>query len=173
MQENTEVGIDIEQLTSWNLVLNLARGTVGMKFVDKEPSEKFKHGVLDPEHSPIRALFFRVTFTNLPYFVSVHLVRHKHGVEHFVSTQRTDRTGVERDSKRQDAPVTHTMIINAQELMFISRRRLCGKADPAIRAIWSRVVELVKGIDPVLASYCVPMCKYRGHCPEAEPCTAK
>lgn len=161
----------ITPLTDWNLVLNLARATVSKGNTDKEPSAKFKDEMLRSEHSPLRALMFRIDLIGVPYWVSVHFVRHKVGVEHFVSTQRSDRTGEYRDGKRQDAPVNHTMIINAQELLVISRRRLCGKASKETREWWLRVIMKLRSVDSFVAGHCVPMCCYRGGvCPEAESC---
>lgn len=115
----------------------------------------------------------KIRMVGIPYFLSVHLVRHKFGVEHFVSTQRDDRNEGRKVSRKdlpQGALVNHTMYINAQELMFISRRRLCGMADPDMRKLWEAVVEEVRKVDPILAEYCVPMCVYRGKCHEQNPC---
>lgn len=156
--------------TSWNEVLDLARATVHKDALDKMPSDKFKHGILNAEHSPIRALSFRVELKNVPYFVAMHLRTHKYGIEHFISTQRSDRTGEDRNAKRQDAPVNHIMILNAQEMMFVSRRRLCGLADKTTRKVWQEVVNKLREVDSVLASHCVPMCVYRGGCPEPISC---
>lgn len=48
------------------------------------------------EHSPIRKLIISWKWYDLLSWVSVHLVRHKFGVDHWVRTQRTDRTGIDR-----------------------------------------------------------------------------
>ena len=45
------------------------------------------------EHSPIRTQMFWIEVLGIPSFASVHFVRHKIGVEHFVSTNREDRGG--------------------------------------------------------------------------------
>ena len=100
----------------------------------------------------------------------MHFVRHKFGIEHFVSTQRSDRTGVSRDESRQDAPVMHECFANAQAVMFISRRRLCGQASPETRAAWRLVVDEIAKHEPEVAACCVPECVYRGFCPEFKPC---
>lgn len=163
--------VEVEQLVGWNEALNAARNTVNALPREGEPSEKFKREILDAEHSPCRIPTYRVRMSGIPYWVSVHLVRHKHGVEHFVSTQRTDRTGKFRDVLPQDAPVNHTMVLNAQEFMFISRRRLCRTASVETRSVWSEVVRALREVDPVLADFCVPMCVYRGgFCHEAYGC---
>ena len=163
--------VKIERLTDWKLVMNLARQTVNKKQLDKEPSDTFKNQILYSEHSPIRALMFKIDLIDIPYWVSVHLARHKHGVEHFITTQRSDRTGEDRNNKPQSATVTHTMIINAQAIINISRKRLCGKASMETRDVWRRVKFEMKKIDPILHGYMVPDCTYRGDmCCESEPC---
>ena len=161
--------VTITKLTDWDLVKKLA-----LKTVNKEPvtevSDKFKRQILKAEHSPIRALLFMIEMESIPYYVSVHFSRHKNGVEHFVSTQRTDRTGVNRDEKRQDALVNHTMLINAQALINISRKRLCHKADKKTVEIWEQVVRELRLVDYVVSDYCVKECIYRKGCPEIKPC---
>ena len=113
----------INYTDNWQAVKNAAMNTIG-KEAGQYPSAEWKKKILLAEHSPIRLLVFTVRLTDLPYWVSVHLTRHKIGVEHFVSTQRTDRTGVDREELPQGAPVDHTMVINAQALINISRKRL-------------------------------------------------
>ena len=153
----------------WQLVKNAAMGTIG-KESGKYPDSAWKRSILLAEHSPIRLLEFDIIMHDIPYWVSVHLVRHKTGVEHFVSTQRTDRTGVDRDSLPQDAPVTHRMHINAQALIAISRKRLCHQAADKTRYVWADVVRAIREYEPELADACVPECVYRGFCPEMRSC---
>ena len=155
---------------SWREVADAARTTIRQDEGTGEPSARWKKRILLAEHSPIRKLCFNWKWTNLPYWVSVHIVRHKFGIEHFVSTQRSDRTGVAREANRQDAPVMHECFANAQALMFISRRRLCGQASPETRAAWKMVVDAVAEKEPEVAACCVPECVYRGFCPEFKPC---
>ena len=50
------------------------------------------------EHSPIRTQLFAVEMVGIPTFVSVHLTRHKIGVEHWVQTNREDRLKKSDDS---------------------------------------------------------------------------
>lgn len=102
--------------------------------------------------------------------MSVHFVRHWLGILHYVSTQRTDRTGVNRDNSTQDTPVTHECEANAQALINISRKRLCNQASPETREAWLEVKTEVKEADPVLASVMVKECIYRGFCPEMKSC---
>ena len=155
---------------SWREAADAARTTIRLEGGVKEPSSRWKKRILLAEHSPIRKLVFSWKWLNLPYWVSVHFVRHKFGIEHFVSTQRTDRTGEDRTAKTQDAPVVHECTANAQAVMFISRRRLCRQASPETRAAWRLVVDEIAAREPEVASCCVPECVYRGFCPEFKPC---
>ena len=168
-QEKTVVRF-LKVIGSWRSVADAARTTIRMQGGVKEPSQKWKKTILLAEHSPIRKLLFSWKWSNLPYWVSVHFVRHKYGIAHFVSTQRTDRTGTDRTGARQDAPVEHECFANAQAVMFISRRRLCSQASPETRAAWKLVVEEIAKVEPEVASACVPECVYRGFCPEFRSC---
>ncbi len=155
---------------SWRDVADAARTTIRREEGTGEPSARWKKRILLAEHSPIRKLCFNWKWEDLPSWVSVHFVRHKFGIEHFVSTQRSDRTGQDRAAARQDAPVMHECFANTQALIFISRRRLCGQASPETRAAWRLVVDEVAKHEPEVASCCVPECVYRGFCPEFKPC---
>lgn len=162
--------IIVEQLTPWSIALDAARNTVSKEAIGKEPSDKWIKRMCLAEHSPIRNVLFKITLKDIPYWISVHLVRHKFGVEHFVTTQRDDRTGVSREDKRQDAPVTHVMVANAQALISISRKRLCLKAHPDTMCLWSRVAGYIDAACKPLGECLVPECVYRGFCPEDKPC---
>ncbi|MBR4171924.1 MAG: thymidylate synthase ThyX [Kiritimatiellae bacterium] len=154
----------------WRDVADAARTTIRMDEGTKEPSSAWKRRILLAEHSPIRQMIFKWKWHDLKYWISVHFVRHKFGIEHFVSTQRTDRTGVNRDEAPQDAPVDHECFANAQAMIFISRRRLCHQASSETTEAWKMVLEEVKKIEPELYSVCVPECVYRGFCPEFKTC---
>ena len=154
----------------WGDVKAAARTTVNKDGPGKPPSDSWKKTILLCEHSPIRKIKFSWKWINLKSWVSVHFVRHWVGILHWVSTQRTDRTGIDRDDIPQNAPVTHECEANAQALIFISRRRLCSQAAPETRAAWLEVKQEVEKCDPILASVMVPECIYRGFCPEFRPC---
>lgn len=145
----------------------MARSTAGLHDTHQEPSAGWKRKILLAEHSPIRLLQWTWLWEDLPYWVSVHLVRHKVGCEHFVRSQRTDRTGVDRSELRQDALVAHTMTANAQSIISISRRRLCEQASWETRTAWSMALQL---LPKELREVCVPECVYRGFCPEMKSC---
>lgn len=141
------------------------------KLTDKTGSAEWHDKLYNSEHSPCRTVCFWVVL-EIPYWVSVHLVRHKFGVEHFVSSQRNDRqSDYDRTKAPQDSPVYHGMFINAQALISISRKRLCQKASPETRHAWELVYQAINDYDPELASHMVPECIYRGgECHEFKSC---
>ena len=102
--------------------------------------------------------------------MSVHFVRHKIGIEHFVSTQRSDRTGNDRNLLTQAALVSHECIADAQSIINISRKRLCNKASEETRIAWRVFLKKLKDREPELFSVAVPECIYRGFCPELNSC---
>ena len=154
---------------NWQEVKNATLNTVGMT-KGSYPDSAWKLKLIRAEHSPIRKLSFSWRWINLPYWVSVHFVRHKFGIDHFVKTQRTDRTGVDRAELPQGSFVNHECVANAQALINISRKRLCNCASPETREAWKLVKDAVAECEPELAKCMVRECVYRGHCPEMFPC---
>ena len=159
----------IDYQDNWQAVKDAAMGTIG-RDAGKYPTSDWKRKILLAEHSPIRLLEFTFVIHDLPYYVSVHLARHWLGIVHFVSTQRTDRTGIDRTKKPQDAPVMHRIRVNAQALINISRKRLCNAASPETRKAWGLVIDALREKEPEIASVCVEECVYRGFCPEMKSC---
>ena len=155
---------------SWRDVADAARTTVNMDAGEGEPSSSYRRRLLLSEHSPIRKLVVNWKWFNLKYFVSVHFVRHKFGIEHWVRTQRTDRTGVNRDELPQGAEVEHEAEANAQAIINISRKRLCMKASSETRIAWATFLDSLSVKEPELAASCVPDCVYRGYCYEMDSC---
>lgn len=160
----------VEYADVWLKVKEAARTTIGKEGSGVYPSDQWKKTALLAEHSIIRKIHFKWVWTKLKSWISVHFVRHKIGVEHWVSTQRSDRTGIGRDKLPQDSPVNHEVDANAQALITISRKRLCSQADPETRQAWGEVKEKMQMIDPVIASVMVRECVYRGFCPEFHCC---
>lgn len=165
------VNVSVERVTDWSLVHECAMATIG-RDAAKNPTSSWKSRLCLCEHSPLRTVQFKITLQNLPSFVSVHFVRHKYGIEHFVQSQRVDRSvsHTPRSELPQDAPVMHKMVVNASEMIFISRRRLCSQASAETRAVWRKIVDALAAIEPEIAAACVPECVYRGFCPEFRPC---
>lgn len=161
----------IQLMTGWEWAINAARKTVNKApLKNPKPSKKFKLGCLYAEHSPIRTVKYWIDMNAIKRWVSGHFVRHKTGVEHFIGTCRTDRTGVNRDKLPQDEDTNHSMDPNASTIIFISRKRLCNLASKETREEWTKVLQELEKIDPELTSVCVPECVYRGFCPEIETC---
>lgn len=162
--------VEAKQITSWSLALDMARVTVGKKPLHKEPSDEWKKKMLRAEHSPIRCVQYLITCTDVPYWVVMHLVRHHQGIEKFVCTQRSDRTGNDRHSLPQDALINCSFICNAQALINISRVRLCAKAAKETRQLVEMIKSAIAEIDSITSKYMVKNCIYRGFCPESESC---
>lgn len=155
---------------AWQQVKDATMNTIG-KNKGSYPDSSWKRTLLFGEHSPIRLIKFNWRWLNLPYFVSVHIVRHKHGIEHWISTQRTDRTGIDRNELPQNNPINHECEANAQALINISRKRLCNCASKETREAWRLVKDEVAKVEPELASCMVRECVYRnGLCPEVKTC---
>ena len=152
---------------SWKRALNLARRTVGKSELDKEPSKDWKHKILIQEHSPIRAVEYIIHFEQIRQWVTVHLVRHWLGFIPFVHSQRQDRRvlNCDRDDLPQGSLNDMDVLANAQALINISKKRLCGKASPETRYAWTKVKYEIEEIDPEMANVMVPECIYRGFCP--------
>lgn len=154
---------------NWQEIKNSTMNTIG-KTTGSYPTSEWKRKLIMSEHSPIRRMKFYWRWKDLPYFTSVHITRHKHGIEHFVSTQRTDRTGIDRSNLSQSSPVNHACEANAQALINISRKRLCNCASKETREAWQMVKDEVAKVEPELASCMVRECCYRGFCPEMFSC---
>lgn len=154
----------------WNEVLNRARTTVKKDAIEKEPSENFKRRIIIAEHSPIRSLVFCFKLTDLKSWVATHLVRHHVGIEKWVSTQRTDRTGIDRDGLPQGALVDMEIEANAQALINMARKRLCNQASKETREVMQELKNEVSKQDKIVASAMVRECVYRGFCPELNCC---
>ena len=103
-------------------------------------------------------------------WVSDHFVRHKFGIEHWVKTDRTDRTGINREELSQCSLTTHEIEVNAQAIINISRKRLCNCASPETRDAWKIFLDSFKDKEPELFNVSVPECIYRGFCPEFKSC---
>lgn len=169
--DNLKMKIEITRVTSWTDVLNAARFTRRKQLLDKEPSSEFKKKIIKAEHSPLRCLMFNIDMYDIPYYSSVHFVRHIHA-QPFGSTSRpdTDETMLPRSEQKKSDLVNLRLFLNAEEIINISRKRLCNKSEWETRRIWIEVIKVLKEIEPELAFACVPNCIYRGFCPEFESC---
>lgn len=163
--------IEITKKTSWQDVVDAARFTQRKESLGKEPSTNFKKKIIRAEHSPLRCLMFNIDMYDIPYYSSVHFVRHVHAVP-FCSTSRPDIDGKQkpREEQRKTDPVNLRLFLNAEEIINISRKRLCNKAEKETREIWRNVIEKLSKIEPELAAACVPNCLSKSYCPEFKSC---
>ena len=152
----------------WREVVDDCRATVGKPSLGKEPSEAFKRGILMAEHSPIRDISIKWKWSDIKSWVATHWVRHKW--ECFVRTQRSDRTGIERDDLPQASPVDFTGDANVQALIDTMRKRLCRQASIDTRYYAEDLKKAAHDIEPEIADVLVPNCVYRGFCPEMSSC---
>lgn len=152
----------------WRDILNDCRSTVSKEPLDKEPSENFKKTILISEHSPIRDIAIRWRWDSIKSWIAVHFSRHKW--ECFVSTRRTDRTGIDRDSLRQDEIVSMIGDANVQQLIDTARKRLCYQASTETREYMEDLKLRLHELEPEIADVLVVNCIYRNGCPETSCC---
>ena len=163
--EKTEI---IKIKGDWQEVVDDCRSTVGKNSLGKDPSKKFKYGILISEHSPIRDIIIKWRWADMPHWVTVHWVRHKW--EKFVRSQRTDRTGIDRAKLTQDEPQTFIGEANTQHLIDSWRKRLCYMASPETRKYAEDFKFVLYSQQPEISDTLVPNCIYRCGCPEMAGC---
>lgn len=154
----------------WTDVKNECRSTVNKDATDTPATDSFKRKLLISEHSPIRLLSVKWRWEGIFSWVSVHFARHWLGWDKWVSTQRSDRTGVDRNKQPQDTKVNMDVRANAQALINVSRFRLCFQASNETRECMENLKLEIADREPEIAGVMVPNCIYRGGCPEFTPC---
>ena len=152
-------------IDDWKVVKNHCRTTVGKKFTENEPTERFIKAMLISEHSPIRLIEFDWSWEGIKYWLSTEWSRHK--FEKFISTQRNDRQiDYDRNKAPQDAAVNFDGFANMQNLIDSFRKRLCLQAAVEARQLGEDFkIELAK-THPLESNVLVPNCIYRAGCPE-------
>lgn len=155
--------IEVTKLTPVSLAERACEFTTGSPVNIRNMYKMYKS-----EHSPVRTQMFDIAMYDIPTEASVHFVRHKFGLEHFVKSNREDRGGDAEVNRL--SPVNHLMVCNAQALINMARKRLCYKASDSTRLVMEQLVEAMRAIDEPLAKAMVPDCKYRGACHEFLPC---
>ena len=155
----------------WKEIKNECRNTINKEDTDKEPSKNFIRKLLISEHSPIRLATIKWRWEGIKSWVSVHFSRHWLGWDKFVSTQRTDRTGKNRDESPQGALVNMDVNANAQALINVSRWRLCYQASTETRKEMENLKKAIRDAGQEEIAFCMqPNCVYRGGCPEMKSC---
>lgn len=120
-------------------------------------------------HSPIRCIVFTIEMIDIYSFVSTHFVRHSQGVTHFVTSNRDDRGG-DTEANRYTL-VNHLMFINAEALINMARKRLCGSAHIEAQKLMLLIRDEVSKVDTWLPDFMVAECEFRnGKCPELKCC---
>lgn len=152
----------------WKRVKNKCRTTVNKSTSEVEATEEFKKKLLISEHSPIRTLRVDWHWDDIPYCYSTHYARHHEGVEKWVGTERSDRTGVDRNELPQTNPVVMDMEANAQAIINMGRVRLCNQASKETREYYESLKLLLHNDSDTkeIADVTVPNCIYRFGCPE-------
>lgn len=153
----------------WLEVKRRALVTAGLS-VKNAPDYRWKAKMLECRHSPIRRLWFSF-YLEIPSWVATHLARHVHA-QPYIMSQRNDRqTMYDRNKAPQDAPVKMILDVNAEELMVIANKRLCGQASIETQGVVKVMCEAVIDECPEFKKVLVPMCQYHGGvCHEMYPC---
>lgn len=135
------------------------------------PGSDLLRKTLEARHSPIRVLNFAFLIRDIPSNTATHLARHVHAVP-FVSSLRNDRQGaIDGDKAPRDTPVDMVFYCNAEELMTVMNKRLCGRAAARTQEVAQMMREAAIAAMPELEWLLVPMCVYHGGiCHEPEPC---
>lgn len=138
---------------------------------DTLPSEKLLEALLEARHSPIRVLQFAFLIEGIPGNTATHLARHVHAVP-FISSLRNDRQDrIDGDKAPRDMPVDMIFYCNAEELMTIANKRLCGRAAEKTREVVQMMCDAAQEALPALRGLLVPMCVYHGGvCHEVQSC---
>lgn len=157
---------------SWERALRMCRNTMWKDATDKEPSDKFKHDLCRTEHGPLALVEYYIHIPKIKYWMTAHFTRHKFGVTWGQGSSRDDRhdNPLPRDEMPQGTEVPLDCQVNALELIYMARRRLCCMAHPETREYMMKIIRAVEKVDPIVTIYCVPNCVYRWRCPEAKTC---
>lgn len=160
----------------WFGVRRRALVTVGkLPNPDKETSLEWQKKMLRCRHSPIRYLRFSFYLKDIPYWLHAELCRHHIGIEKYVKSQRDDRNNndIPRSEKPQGALVNMIVDINAESLMTLMNKRLCGCATKEMQELMLLMRKEVIWKNPEFTDFLVPMCIYQHECKEFSSCNHK
>ena len=153
----------------WLMVKNVSRNTVNKFHTTNSVTPKFKQDILISEHSPIRELTVRWAWNGIKSWIATHYSRHR--FECYIGTQRSDRTGINRDNLPQGTLVNMNNSANAQQLIDVARKRLCYQSSIETRKYMRSLKrELYLSGEKELSNVLVPSCVYRCGCPEFSNC---
>lgn len=155
----------------WTEIKNECRHTDNKEDTDKAATTKFIKQLLISEHSPIRLGRIKWSWDGIKSWISVHFARHWLGWEKWVSTRRSDRTGIDRNGLRQDELVNMDVEANIQALINVSRFRLCKQASEETREYMMDLkAEIKERGQKEISDVMVPNCIYRMGCSEFKCC---
>jgi hypothetical protein len=155
----------------WFNVKARALVTIGKKAINM-PHYDWKIKMLNCRHSPIRKLFFSFYISDMPYWLHAELCRHHIGIEKYVKSQRDDRNNndIPRGKKPQDAPVDMIIDLNAEALLTLMNKRLCGCATKEMQELMMMIRKEVIKTNQEFERFMVPMCQHLGSCKEFVSC---
>lgn len=150
------IRVSVTQLTGKDLLDRFAAVTI-----NKPTTSPDLLGMYLSEHSPIRTQLFEVHISGIPTFVHTHFRAHAIGTVHCTKSNREDRPGYTGDTGRWH-PVNHAILLNAQSLINVSRRRMCHRSHPISRQVMKMIHLQIGQLDPDLFEVMLPNCLYRG-----------
>ena len=153
----------------WFEVKRRALVTIG-KSPLTPPDASWKCAMLNARHSPIRYLRFSFYIKDIPSWISVHLARHVHAQPYIKSNRNDRQSDFDRNTAPQNSPVHMIYDVNAEELMTIANKRLCGCASPETQEVVQQMCNAVIKVCPEFTAFLVPACVYNGKCHEYKPC---
>lgn len=135
------------------------------------PSSKLLSALLNARHSPVRILNFAFLVENVPSNISTHFARHVHA-QPYISSLRNDwQDKIDGDEAPRTTPVHMIFYCNAEELMNVANKRLCGKASEKTQQVAQLMCSEAARVCPEIAQYLVPNCVWHGGvCHEPESC---
>lgn len=103
---------------------------------------------------------------------NIHESMTEEEVQSFVDALNEMETEVKSWPNKFDRnkPVNMALLLNAEEIINISRARLCSKAAKETREIWQKTLDLIEDIDPDLVKLCKRPCVLYGFCRESKCC---
>lgn len=156
------MNIHIKKLTGVELLREMAEMTTG------KPCRMSLFTAYKNLHSLVRTQIFVIKFYGIPTSVMGHLVRHVHA-HPYVLSHRPDRNPDAVDLGRK-TPTNMALLLNAEEIINISRARLCTMAAKETRDIWRHALDLIEEVDPDLVKFCKKPCVLQGYCRESKSC---
>lgn len=150
---------------NWDFIKEACMRTIG-KETGKSPTDEWKKKILVCQHSPIRRGNISWKWEDIPYCNMGHFVRHHVGCTPYVSTSRSDRTGIDRTKRKQTDSVSMEMDANIQSLIDMAGRRLCLCSDKTTREYMEDLINAIREYDEIVAWRLVPQCVNYGGCIE-------